>query len=1133
MVSTSEYLASLEFGAEIGSGAGTLAIHSLDLTVAKNPSSSSDAAPLAPTITASSPDSAGLASGLTNVNHVTLIGTAQVGTTVQIFDGTRQIGTAVVGGSGTWSFATAALADGTHALTAKVVNGAGGVSAASSAINLIVDTTPPNVPAIIAFSPNSNVSHEGSTNANHVTLNGTAEAGSNVRIFDGSAQVGTLTASASGVWSFTTGLLTDGTHSFTSAAMDAAGNVSALSAPLNAVVDTIVPSAPVIKSFSPDSDTTGDGITNVNQIILTGTAEAGSSVQVFDGSTQVGAATANASGAWSFATAKLANGSHNFAAKAVDAATNTSALSTVLEVVVDTIAPAAPVVVSDTAATGTSMNVSGTAEAGALVRLYEGAKLLGTSTAALNGTWTINSGNLSAGAHAFSSTATDAAGNVSALSNILDPIIGTAIESAGTTTLMQAGNNYYLSGIGADVLLKYSGAAVQSGQFDNFAPVAAEQISTGYEVAWKNAVTNQYSVWSTDANGSYTGNLYMPGPGTSADFQRLETSFHQDLNGDGKIGVVQSASSSVIEAIGATTLAVSGSNYLLNSVNGGTGPTLKYQGAVVTIGQFDGYTSIGVEAIPNGYEVAWKNASTGNYSVWSTDANGNYTGNLYMPGSGTSAAFQTLETSFQQDLNGDGKIGAGQSASSSVIEAIGATALAVSGSNYLLNSVNGGTGPTLKYQGAVVTIGQFDGYASIGVEAIPNGYEVAWKNASTGNYSVWSTDANGNYTGNLYMPGSGTSAAFQTLETSFQQDLNGDGKIGAGQSASSSVIEAIGATALAVSGSNYLLNSVNGGTGPTLKYQGAAVAIGQFDDYTPIGVEAVSNGYEVAWKNTTTGNYSVWSTDTSGNYTGNFYMPGSGTDGAFKALETSFQQDLNGDGVINSISTVIDVVGKATLNLAKMIQEVIIESGASVEITGAASGSFTFKAVTGTLVLDHASQFTGKIFGLSGNGDENASDLLDLKDISYGSGTTMSYSGDHSGGMLTVKDAQNHTANIALVGDYTHSTFNLLSDGGGGTLVIDPPVDQFQFARPAVMTPLAGAVVGHPSDSLSVFQAGGPQELYEGAVGPFDFSAYVVAQTQIGFVNSAHALQNHTEILDVMRMAQDHKIWTDGVLLHA
>ena len=104
--------------------------------------------------------------------------------------------------------------------------------------------------------------------------------------------------------------------------MDAAGNVSTASAALTVTVDTVAPGAPTVASFSPDSGTVGDGITNANHITLAGTAVAGSTVEVFDGATQIGTAVANGSGAWSFATATLADGSHAFTAKAMDAAGN-------------------------------------------------------------------------------------------------------------------------------------------------------------------------------------------------------------------------------------------------------------------------------------------------------------------------------------------------------------------------------------------------------------------------------------------------------------------------------------------------------------------------------------------------------------------------------------------------------------------------------------------------------------------------------------------------------------------------------------------------------------------------------------------------------------------------------------------
>ena len=271
------------------------------------------------------------------------------------------------------------------------------------------------------------------------------------------------------------------------------------------------------------------------------------------------------------------------------------------------------------------------------------------------------------------------------------------------------------------------------------------------------------------------------------------------------------------------------------------------------------------------------------------------------------------------------------------------------------------------------------------------------------------------------------------------------------------VIESAGSVNLVQVGKNYYLSS--GGKDLLLKYGGVVFVDGQFGAWKPRGVETTATGYDVAWKNSSSGLYTVWSVDKSGNWASDLLSNVSGSSAAFKAMETLFHQDLNGDGVINSASTVIDVSGKLALDLGNMSQAATIAAGASLELTGAVSGSITFKAVTGTLILDKSTQFTGKIYGLSGDGNPNSSDILDLRDIAYGTGTKVSFSGDSSGGVLTVTDAQNHAAHLTLVGDYTHSTFNLSSDGAGGTLVIDPPMSGFNFApAPAAVsatTPLA------------------------------------------------------------------------------
>ena len=68
-----------------------------------------------------------------------------------------------------------------------------------------------------------------------------------------------------------------------------------------------------------------------------------------------------------------------------------------------------------------------------------------------------------------------------------------------------------------------------------YAPIGVEQTAAGYEVAWKNSGTNQYSIWNTDSNGNFTS--YSVYSGTSTTLESLESSFHQDLNGDGVIGI--------------------------------------------------------------------------------------------------------------------------------------------------------------------------------------------------------------------------------------------------------------------------------------------------------------------------------------------------------------------------------------------------------------------------------------------------------------------------------------------------------------------------------------------------------------------------------------------------------------------
>ena len=98
-----------------------------------------------------------------------------------------------------------------------------------------------------------------------MTLTGTAEANSTVKVYDGATLLGTATANGTGAWSYTTAALSNGTHSLTATATDAAGNTGAASTAMSVTVDTAAPVAPTITSFTPDSGVVGDGITNARR----------------------------------------------------------------------------------------------------------------------------------------------------------------------------------------------------------------------------------------------------------------------------------------------------------------------------------------------------------------------------------------------------------------------------------------------------------------------------------------------------------------------------------------------------------------------------------------------------------------------------------------------------------------------------------------------------------------------------------------------------------------------------------------------------------------------------------------------------------------------------------------------------
>jgi hypothetical protein len=246
----------------------------------------------------------------------------------------------------------------------------------------------------------------------------------------------------------TTSALSDGFHKLTATDTNSVGKTSAASEALSVTIDTHAPTAPKMGIYS-TSGAAVSGTTANNDFILKGTAEAFSTVKVFDADKQIGTATTNSSGAWSFEATDLANGGHNFTAKAIDAAGNTSSASAASGITVS--APTtASIDFSDLyEGSNNTATIKGAANAYTQIKVYDGTQSVGSVKAGSDGFWTFKTSALSDTVHTFSAQQIDSTGQVVATS-LNKAILG----STGNNTLKSAtGDDFFVGNGGSDTFV--------------------------------------------------------------------------------------------------------------------------------------------------------------------------------------------------------------------------------------------------------------------------------------------------------------------------------------------------------------------------------------------------------------------------------------------------------------------------------------------------------------------------------------------------------------------------------------------------------------------------------------------------------------------------------------------------------
>ena len=279
--------------------------------------------------------------------------------------------------------------------------------------------TTPSISSVVDNQPGiiGEVSSDSTSNDSSLLISGSAQAGVLIRLYNGSTEIGTATADANGLWSITAAGLQDGsTYNFQATATNSGGVESAKTAAWEVSIDTSAPNIPTLDSVVDNvglitGTVVSGGVSDDTSLVLSGSADSGAIVQIFDGSALLGEVTATG-GAWSFTAGNLTNGrTYNFRVNASDNYGNTSGFSSPYVVRIDTSAAGAddaPQITSvvdnvgalqgDVANGGvsndTQLVISGTGPANTPLELYANdgttRTLVATLTVTDDGTWSVD-----------------------------------------------------------------------------------------------------------------------------------------------------------------------------------------------------------------------------------------------------------------------------------------------------------------------------------------------------------------------------------------------------------------------------------------------------------------------------------------------------------------------------------------------------------------------------------------------------------------------------------------------------------------------------------------------------------------------------------------------------------------------
>lgn len=383
----------------------------------------------APTVTSALASDTGSSATDKITSSAALTGTASPGGIVRFtVDGVASSATAMADTTGKWSFNPTGLSDGVHTIVASQTNAAG---TGTSSFTVTLDTKAPVVTEALSTT----------STATAPVIAGSGDANAKVSLaIDGTAVATAVTADAAGVWTYTPGGLSAGSHTVVATETDAAGNVGSASFVLTVAAPATASTAST-GGTGTGTGSTGTGGTGIGSVgatapgvpVITGgssangqltiigsTHEASDQVSIYeDGSWKAFVATAS-DGSFSYSVAGDTTISHTFGAAAVNSAGAwKSGANYVLPPASDgsfgigagTAMPSVPLVtekllIDDGASASDNItanaSIIGTADANATLHLtLDGTDLSTTVTADSSGHWSFTPSNLADGVHSI------------------------------------------------------------------------------------------------------------------------------------------------------------------------------------------------------------------------------------------------------------------------------------------------------------------------------------------------------------------------------------------------------------------------------------------------------------------------------------------------------------------------------------------------------------------------------------------------------------------------------------------------------------------------------------------------------------------------------------------------------------